>query len=70
MVLSTQVESVDVHASVVRPVVSKGHDELDANLCGSFDHLVKRADINGGSAVGKPLEDHISSAGTLTSVLR
>lgn len=57
VVFAAQVHGVDVHAAIVGPVVGQGDDELDAFFGGGVDHFVKGRDVDGGFAVGEPLED-------------
>ena len=45
------VDSVDVHAAIVCPIVGQGNEELDAVLGGGVDDLIKARQVNGGCPV-------------------
>lgn len=67
MVLPPEVDSVDIHAAIVGPVVGQGNDKLDVRLERSVDHLVKGGQVDGRSAVlVEPLKhDVVGLAGTV-----
>lgn len=69
MVLAAGVDSVDVHAAIVGPVVGQGDEELDAVLGGGIDDLVKARQVNGGCPVRlEPLEDCVGRTRALGAV--
>lgn len=51
MILSAKVDRVDIHATVVRPVVSEGDDELDADLGSSIDYLIEFGNVDARSSI-------------------
>lgn len=70
MILSTQVDGVDVHASVIRPVVCQGNQQLGSDLVSGLDNLVEAGHVDGGGAVGvEPLEDHLGRTSAFTTIL-
>lgn len=70
MVLATKVGSVDIHTTVIRPVVGQGYDELDAHLRRSIDDLVEGRKIDSRLAVLEALEDNVSVPSTFVPVPR
>lgn len=69
MVLASKVDGVDVHASVVGPVVGECDDELDADFAGRVDDFVEGLNVYRGLAVRPALENDFSPAGTFAAVL-
>jgi len=63
----SEVNSVDVHAAIVGPVVGQGNDELDVRLESRVDNLVKRSQVDGRSAIFvEPLKhDVVGLAGAI-----
>lgn len=41
MVLSAEIDGIDVHSTIVCPVVSESDDQLNASLLSQRDELVK-----------------------------
>lgn len=69
MVLSTKIDSVDIHASIIGPVVCESHNELDAGLARGIDNFVESRDINRRLAILPALENDWSASSTFTAVL-
>lgn len=69
VVLSAEVDGVDVHASIVGPVVGQSDDQLHADFAGGVDDFVKSLHIDGGLAVGPALEDDFGSSSSFAAVL-
>ena len=67
MVPPSEVDSVDVHAAVVGPVVGQRNDELDVGLECCIDNLVQGGQVDGRSAVlVEPLKhDVVGLAGAI-----
>jgi hypothetical protein len=69
MVSATKIDSVNIHASIVGPVVCKSDNELDTSFARSIDNFVKSLDVNSRLAVGPALEDDFGASGALPAVL-
>lgn len=69
MVLAAEVDGIHVHATVVRPVVRQGHNQLYAGLRGPVYHLIEGLDVDCGLAILPHLEVNLSLAGALAAVL-
>jgi hypothetical protein len=69
MVLSTKIDGVDIHASIVGPVVGKGNNEFNASLACGIDNFVKSLDVYSRLAIGPALEDDFGASSALTTVL-
>ena len=69
MVFAAKVDGVNVHASIIGPVVRECHNQFDSGLARSVDHFVKGGHINRRLAVGPALEDDLSATGAFTTVL-
>jgi hypothetical protein len=69
MVSATKVDGVDIHASIVGPVVCKSDNELDTSLSRGIDNFVKSLDVNGRLTIHPALEDDFSASGALTTML-
>lgn len=69
MVFSPKVDRVNVHASIIGPVVRECHYQFDPGLGCGVDNFVKGRHINCRLAVCPALEDDISAAGTFSTVL-
>ena len=60
MVLSPEINGVDVHAAVVGPVVGQRDNELGADLLRGVDNLVEGSQIDDGGAVSlEPLKHNL-----------
>jgi hypothetical protein len=71
VVFAPEIDGVDVHAAVVRPVVGKSNEQLDTNFLRGLHDLVEAAQVNRGGPVGMPpLEDNVGRASTLAAILR
>ena len=69
VVFSTKVNSVDVHASIIGPVVREGHYQFDSGLGCGVDNFVKGRHINRRLAVRPALKDDFSATSTFPAVL-
>jgi hypothetical protein len=69
MIPSTQIHGVNVHSTVVGPVVRQGNNELDSDLVGSGDHLVEWLDIDSRLPIIPPLENNWCATRAFASVL-
>lgn len=70
MVLSTQVDGVYIHASIIGPVVCEGNDQLYARVLRSCNHLVERLQIDGLRPIVPKLEHDVGFSRTFTSIIR
>jgi len=70
VVSATEVDSVDIHATVVGPVVNQRNNQLTAHFLSSIDDLVERSQVDGGSTICPGLEDDIGSSCTFVAVFR
>lgn len=70
MVLASEVDGVDVHSTVVSPVVGQGNNELDAGVGGAIHHPVKLSHVDSRHAVVPPLKDRLSRTSALAAILR
>lgn len=71
MVSAAQIDSVDIHATVIGPVVGQSYKKLDASLLRSLHNFVETADVNDGSAVRIPsLKYDFSRTGPFSPILR
>lgn len=71
MVFAAEVDSVNIHATVIGPVVRERDDELDSDLGRGIHNLIEAGDIDGRGPVRiPPLEDDLGRACPLPSVLR
>lgn len=69
VVLASKIDGVDVHASVVGPVVRECYDELDADFASRVDDFVEGLDVDRRLSVRPALENDFSPAGTFAAVL-
>jgi hypothetical protein len=69
VVLPTKVDGVDIHASVISPVVRECHHQLDSGLACGVDNFVKGRHINRRLAVCPALEDDLSASGAFPTIL-
>lgn len=56
MVLSTQIDCVDIHTTIIRPIIGQCHNELDASCRRTINDPVELRYINSGLAVLPPLK--------------
>lgn len=70
MVLAAKVDSVDIHTTVVGPIVGQGNNQFTTHFLRSIDDLVERSQVDGGSAVRPGLEDDIGGSCTFVAVFR
>ena len=70
MVLPAEIHRVDVHASVVCPIIGQGNYKFGPDFRRSIDNLVERLHVDGRRAIGvEPLKDHLGAARSLTTVV-
>jgi hypothetical protein len=69
MVFPTEIDSVDIHASVVGPIIRECDDQFDAGLACSIDDFIESLDVDCRLAVRPALEDDFSASSTFTAVL-
>jgi len=69
MILSTKVDRVDIHASIISPVVSECNHQFDPGIGRRVDNLVEGFHIDGRLAVCPALEDNFGTPSTFTTVL-
>lgn len=69
VVFSTKVDRVNVHASIIGPVIRECHYQFDPGLACGIDDFVKGRHINRRLAVCPALEDDFSPTSTLSTVL-
>jgi hypothetical protein len=69
VVFSTKVDRINVHASVVGPVVRECHYQFDSCLGCGVDNFVKGCHIDRRLAVCPALEDDLSASGAFSTVL-
>jgi hypothetical protein len=71
VILPPQVDSVDIHASVVGPVVRQRNYQLHADFRRRVDDFVEACDVDRRFAIGAPaLEDNFRGPGAFAAVLR
>lgn len=74
VVLSTKIDSVHVHSTVISPVVGQGNDKLDVGPLRGADNLVKGLEaslavVDGWFAILPVLEVNLGRTSTLTAIL-
>jgi hypothetical protein len=69
VILSTKLDSVYIHPTVVGPVVRKSHEEFNPCLLCCSDHFVEGCKVDLGIAVIPPLHDVWARTRTFAAVL-
>jgi len=69
VILSPQVDSVNVHPSVVSPVVRQRDNQLDADFRRRVDDFVETCDVDRRLAARPPLEDNFRGPSAFAAVL-
>lgn len=70
MVLATEISGVDVHTTIVCPVVGQSNNELHPGLLSSSNDLVEWLQVDLLSTVVEILHDIVGSTCALTAILR
>lgn len=70
MILSTKVNSVNIHTPIISPIIRQRNNKLDPSLGRSIDHSVKPLNIDRGLAILPSLKVDACITCALSSVLR
>lgn len=70
VVLPTQVDGINIHTSVVGPIVCESDDQLDSCILCSGNHFIEWLQVDGLRPVVPALEDDLSVPSPFASVIR
>jgi hypothetical protein len=70
MILPPEVNRINVHPTIIRPIIRQSHNKLDPRLLRGTHNFIKRLEVNHRLPILPPLEDNLRRAGALTAVLR